>query len=237
MDRPPAPGGARTHAATAGRALIIAGAIATAHLATYGFWRRWCLEWGSTAAEARAVLPGDELLETPGLISTRSITINAEAGQIWPWLVQMGPGRAGAYTYDWIENLLGLDMHSADMIIPAYQQITVGDSWHLGERGPVLRVARLEPEHALVLRSDDGHWIWAFVLQAGNGTTRLVSRNRITTASAHWLPRAATRYLMEPGSLVMERKMLLGIKERAECAALVADQHPPRRVPASQACS
>ena len=141
----------------------------------------------------------------------------------------MGPGRAGAYTYDWIENLLGLDMHSADMIIPEYQQIQVGDSWQLGARGPVLRVARLEPEHALVLRSDDARWIWAFVLEAGGGTTRLVSRNRIATAEAPWLSRAATRYLMEPGSLLMERKMLLGIKERAERTAVVTGQHVPKR--------
>ena len=214
---------------TPGAALGIVGAVASAHIATYRLWRRWCLDWGSTRSEARATLPGDELLEEPGLISTRSITINADAGQIWPWLVQMGPGRAGAYTYDWIENLLGLDMHSADIIIPEYQQISIGDSWQLGERGPVLRVVGLEPERALVLRSDDGHWIWAFVLEPGAGTTRLVSRNRIATAGSSWLSRAAMRYLMEPGSLVMERKMLLGIKERAEHMAIVAGQHVPKR--------
>jgi len=211
----------RTHCGTTGTALGAAVAVASAHVATYGLWRRWCLHWGSTSAESGEALPGDELLERPGIISTRSITINASADQIWPWLVQMGPGRAGAYTYDWIENLLGLNMHSADSVIPAYQHVDIGDSWQLGEHGPVLRVVRLEPEHALVLRSDDGHWVWAFILHAGAGTTRLVSRNRIASAGGSWLARAAARYLMEPGSLVMERKMLLGIKERAEHTAAV----------------
>jgi hypothetical protein len=73
----------------------------------------------------------------------------------------MGPGRAGAYTYDWIENLLSLNMHSADAIIPSLQHIAVGDAWQLGSKGSVLRVARLEPERALGLRSDDGNGVWA----------------------------------------------------------------------------
>ena len=189
---------------------------AAAHVASYGLWRRWCLNWGATGSEADAALPGDELRVDPGIVSTRAVTIDAPAGLVWPWLVQMGPGRAGAYTYDWIENLLGLNMHSADAIIPEFQHVAVGDAWRLGSRGPVLRVARLEPERALVLRSDDGNWVWAFVLEPCQGVTRLVSRNHIATLGSPWLSRALTRYLMEPGSLVMERKMLLGIKGRAE---------------------
>jgi len=167
-------------------------------------------------SEAGATLAGDDLLTCPDVVTTRVIGIEAPARQVWPWLVQMGPGRAGAYTYDLIENLFGLNMHSADEIIPAFQHIAVGDAWRLGARGPVLRVARIEPEHALVVRSDDGNWVWAFVLQPGGGTTRLISRNRIAQPGAAWPARALTRYLMEPGSLVMERRMLLGIRARAE---------------------
>jgi hypothetical protein len=135
---------------------------------------------------------------------------------VWPWLVQMGPGRGGAYTYDWIENILGLGMHSADEILPPYQDLKVGDAQRLGIRGPLLRVAQLEPERSLVLRSDDGNWVWAFSLVPAGMGSRLISRNRIATKSASRLTRALNTYVMEPGSLIMERKMLLGIKQRAE---------------------
>jgi len=167
-------------------------------------------------SEADAALPGDDLLARPDVVTTRVIGIEAPVNLVWPWLVQMGPGRAGAYTYDWIENLLGLNMHSADEIVPAFQHIAVGDAWRLGSRGPALRVACVEPERAVVVRSDDGNWVWAFVLRPGCGVTRLISRNRIAQPGAAWPARAVTRYLMEPGSLIMERKMLLGIRARAE---------------------
>ncbi len=193
-----------------------AGAVVAAHMASYGLWRRWCLGWGAEDAGMDAGLPGDELLPGPDIISTRAVTIHAPAGSIWPWLVQMGPGRAGAYSYDWIEDLLGLNMHSADTIIPEFQHIAVGDAWRLGSRGPVMRVVLAEPDRALVVRSDGGNWVWAFVLQPRADATRLISRNRIAAPGAAWPARALTRYLMEPGSLVMERKMLLGIKARAE---------------------
>jgi hypothetical protein len=201
-------------AAVAG--LGAAGVGVSAHVASYGLWRRWCLNWGATASEAEAVLPGDDLLAAPDIVTTRAIGIDAPVDLVWPWVVQMGPGRAGAYTYDWIENLLGLNMHSADAIIPALQRLSVGDAWRLGSRGPVLRVEGVEPKRALVVRSDDGNWVWAFVLEPGATMTRLISRNRIAVPGAPWSQRAFARYVMEPGSLIMERKMLLGIKARAE---------------------
>jgi hypothetical protein len=206
-------------------ALGAAGFALSAQVASYGLWRRRCLTWGAMTSEAEAVLAGDDLLPEPDIVATRAIGIEAPVELVWPWLVQMGPGRAGAYTYDWIENLLGLNMHSADTIIPEWQQLSVGDAWPLGSRGPVLRVQCLEPKRALVVRSDDGNWVWAFVLVPGDAITRLISRNRIAMPGAPWLQRAFARYVMEPGSLIMERKMLLGIKARAErlAAASVAD--------------
>src|SRR5215469_295609 len=180
------------------------------------FFGRWCLTWGARPAEISMKLPGDELLAEPGIVSTRAVWVNAPAGSIWPWLVQMGPGRGGAYTYDWIENLFGLGMHSADEILPRYQDLKVGDAQRLGKRGPVLRVAVLEPERSLVLRSDDGNWVWAFSLVPEGAGTRLISRNRIATPDAGLPVRLLNVFAMEPGSLVMERKMLLGLKERAE---------------------
>ena len=204
---------------TARRAAIAAGGLLLAaglEMVTYPRWRTWCLTWGATPGEAAGALPGDELLPEPGIVSTRAIRVDAPPSAIWPWLVQMGPGRGGAYTYDWIENLFGLGMHSADEVLPQFQDLKVGDAQQLGRRGPTLRMALLEPREFLVLRSDDGNWVWAFTLAADGTGTRLISRNRIATPGASRLARALTRYLMEPGSLIMERKMLLGIKQRAE---------------------
>ena len=161
-------------------------------------------------------MPGDELLAEPDIVTTRAVWVDAPADAIWPWLVQIGPGRGGAYTYDWIENLFGLGMHSADQILPQYQDLTIGDTQHLGERGPVMRVAVLEPGRSLVLRSDDGNWVWAFSLVPDDPGTRLISRNRIAAPAAPPPARLFNLLVMEPGSLIMERKMLLGIKERAE---------------------
>ena len=197
---------------TAGGLALAAGA----EVASYPLWRSWCLTWGATDDETAAALQGDELLADAAIVSTRAIGIGAPPSAVWPWLVQMGPGRGGVYTYDWIENLFGLGIHSVDNILPEFQDLKVGDAQRHGQRGPVLRVAILEPQRALVLRSDDGNWVWAFALAADGAGTRLVSRNRIATPGASGLSRALNRYVMEPGSLIMERKMLLGIKHRAE---------------------
>ena len=129
----------------------------------------------------------------------------------------MGSGKAGVYTYDWIENLFGLHMHSVDEILPQFQNRKIGDVEHLGKNGPRLRVDILDPGRTMVLHSEDSNWVWAFCLYpAGPDRTRLVSRNRIATPGAGWLQRSFGVLVMEPGSLIMERKMLLGIKSRAE---------------------
>jgi hypothetical protein len=194
----------------------------------YGRLRRPILNWGATRSEAASRLPGDELLEAPDGVSTRAITINAPTAAVWPWLAQMGPSpRGGAYTYDWIENLLGLNMHSADRVLPEFQHPHVGDAIGFGSNR--MRLERVEPEHVLAWRSQDGNWVWTFVLEAHDGNTRLVSRNRFR------LPTLAARMgmlPMEPASLLMERKMLLGIKQRAE--RLGHGQVPTRQNAATQ---
>ena len=92
---------------------LVLGSIGLAALAYRLVLRAAILNWGATDAEAHARLPGDELLEQADGVATRAISINAPASAVWPWIAQMGPApRGGAYTYDWIENLLGLDMHS-----------------------------------------------------------------------------------------------------------------------------
>ena len=141
-------------------ALAAAGLVAALYLPLL---RRPILTWGATAEEAAARLPGDELLEDADGVSTRAITIDAPAAAVWPWLAQMGPSpRGGAYTYDWIENLLGLDMHSVDRVLPEFQHPEVGDTIGFGTNR--MRLERVEPEHVLAWRSEDGNWVWTFVL-------------------------------------------------------------------------
>jgi hypothetical protein len=186
--------------------------------------RRRVLAWGATEEEAAAHLPGDELLERPGGQSTRAIDIAAPASAVWPWLAQMGPSpRGGAYTYDWIENLLGLNMHSVDVVLPEFQDPSVGET--IGYGANRMRLERVEPGHVLAWRSQDGNWVWSFVLDERDGRTRLISRNRFRFSR---LRDRVGMLPMEPGSLVMERKMLLGIKQRAERLARDAEQpHVP----------
>jgi len=191
------------------RFVVAAGACVALYFAVL---RRAVLTWGTMQAEADSRLPGDELLEDADGVATRAIEIRAPASAVWPWIAQMGPSpRGGAYTYDWIENLLGLNMHSADTVLPEFQHPEVGETIGFGANR--MRLERVEPDRVLAWRSQDGNWVWTFVLNQTNGTTRLISRNRFR------LPRLVDRVgmvPMEPASLLMERKMLLGIKERAE---------------------
>ena len=200
------------------RACIALGAVVGVGALYHGWWRRPILTWGATEAETAARLPGDEFLEDADGVSTRAIDIDAPSCAVWPWLAQMGPApRGGAYTYDWIENLLRLDMHSVDHVLPDFQRPAVGDTIAFGSNR--MRLERVEPDHVLAWRSGDGNWVWTFVLSDHDGTTRLISRNRFR------LPTLGVRIAMLPmeaGSLVMERKMLLGIKERAERLAASA---------------
>ena len=124
----------------------------------------------------------------------------------------MGPSpRGGAYTYDWIENLLGLNMHSVDHVLPEFQNPRIGGT--IGYGSNQMRLERVKPERVLAWRSEDGNWVWTFVLDGDARSTRLVSRNRFRLPS---LVARIGMLPMEPGSLVMERKMLNGIKQRAE---------------------
>jgi hypothetical protein len=199
----------RTTAAVAGLAL------ATGLGAYPVLFRRRCLTWGARPDEVSRKLLGDELLADAGIVSTRAITIGAPPAAVWPWLVQMGSGRGGVYTYDWIENLFGLNMHSTRRILPQFQDVKAGDEFPLGPGRPAMRVAVFDPERTFTLQFADGNWVWIFALFAEDGQTRLISRNRIARPEA-WPTRLFSMLIMEPGSLVMERKMLLGIKERAE---------------------
>lgn len=193
--------------------VVIVG-MGMAAVAYWKLFRPWSSRWGATDDDTRKTLPGDEIVHEPAVQTTQGITINAPPGAVWQWLVQMGPGRGGAYTYDWVENLFGLDMHSADRIVPEWQHTEAGDAFQLSKNGPPLRVEAIEPERALVLGLPDRTWSWVFVLEPlDEMRTRLVTRNRAPSDQF----RARLQWeLLLPGAFLMMRKMLLGIKERAE---------------------
>ena len=183
-------------------------------LAALGYLRirRPILTWGATEAEAAGPLPGDELLPAADGVSTRAVDIDAPPDDVWPWLAQMGPSpRGGAYTYDWIENLLGLNMHNVDRVLPEFQNPQPGDTIDLGSNR--MRLELVEPRRALAWRSDDGNWLWTFVLLDRGETTRLISRNRFRLPS---LVARIGMLPMEPASLVMERRMLREVKRLSE---------------------
>jgi len=221
------------------------GIAVTALVASYHLiWRNRLVTWGATAAEVAADLPGDYLSPRGAgprwdLITTRAIAISAPPSCVWPWLVQMGSGRAGCYSYDWIENLFGLDMHSAEVILPQFQNIVPGDEFPIGGRRGVMRVGLAEPEQNLALELCGGRWISSFALLPQSGAaappgasrsgpglaigsttrpeaTRLVNRSRITLPHLSPALRQICTLLLEPCGFLFERKMLLGIKERAE---------------------
>jgi hypothetical protein len=170
-------------------------------------------------------LSGDELVPEPADSSTLAIDVDAPVETVWPWLVQLGQDRGGMYSYDWLENLLGLRIHSADHVEERWQRLAAGDrvrlvreGWLGLREGLALSVALVDPPRSLVLREapPETPWdaAWSFhVLPRGSVHSRLVSRGR--SSAPHGLGRIATA-AMEPVTLVMTRKMLLGIKERAE---------------------
>lgn len=196
---------------SAGLAVVGAGAIAAYIWAI----RPWHLRWGATDEELGELLAGDELAPNPKLRATHAITIKAPAADIWPWLVQMGQSRGGFYSYTWLENLVGCHMRNADEIVPEWQELKVGDSVWLHPKAPPVQVAAIEPGRAIVLKG------WgAFILQpVDERTTRLIIRSQgdynpdLKNIILNFL---LWRVVFEPAHFIMERKMLLGIKERAE---------------------
>jgi hypothetical protein len=223
---------------TAGR-LTLAGVAAVS-----GYWfllRPRALHWGASEEETRRTLPGDELIPNPKLNVTHAVTINAPVEKVWPWLVQIGQGRGGFYSYEWIENLMGLNIHNADHILPEYQNLKAGDRIKLAPNGFAIPVAILEPNRALVLHGDTRQggegappmkpgdyfstvWGWHLFPVNGGAASSAPATRIIERWLLDWTPSLQNSLFMhaflEPGAFIMERKMLLGIKERAETFSL-----------------
>ena len=172
--------------------------------------RPWHLRWGATDEELTRPMPGDDLLPGSGS-ATRAITIEASPEAIWPWLVQLGYGRAGWYSYDWIDNDF---KPSADRIVPQFQELEAGDRI-LMMPSMGFEVKAVDEPHSIVSLLEYGSTSWCLALYpSADGTTRLVSR---------WRPRFERsvagffmNLLVEPGAFVMEQKMLRTIRDRAE---------------------
>ncbi len=163
--------------------------------------------WGARPEETRMALPGDELEPEPLMQTTRAVTILAPPDEVWPWLAQLGQERGGFYSYEWLENLAGCGMRNADEIHPEWQDREVGETIMLHPASG-LDVTLFEPGRAFGIEG------WgAFVLEPeGDRRTRLLARGR--TPRKPLLIAYAT--LLEIPHFVMERRMLLGIKERVE---------------------
>jgi len=179
--------------------------------------RRWMSRWGTTSPDLTRVMAGDGLIAHPTYSGTMAVIVNARPEHIWPWLVQMGYKRGGLYSYDWLDRLFGyLDRPSATRILPEFQQLAVGDEIPLG-RGPRGPVAAVEASRALVLdmRNMGGiDWVWQFGLYpVDEKRTQLVSRSRVR-AKTIWA-RLLT-FAIEPAGFLMTRRMLLGLRQRAE---------------------
>lgn len=186
--------------------------------------------WGAAPEETRAPMPGDELVPFPKLTSTRAVTIDASPEKVWPWLVQIGQGRGGFYSFDALENLVGCDIHSASRVVAGLQELHPGDLLRLAPgQAPGLRVALVDPPRSLVLAGTDPRtlqagagpggpdrmastWQWTLEALDAGRRTRLIARQRYTYPHRQ----AAFWRLLEPVDFVMEREMLRGIKARAE---------------------
>jgi hypothetical protein len=206
---------------------VAAGGAALA--ATFAFAvRPWYMRWGATGEEVRSALPGDELIPNAVYEYTRAITIAAPVEHVWSWLIQIGQDRGGFYSYDWLENLIGCDIHSVDRIVPELQELKVGDTVRMMsiERypaGPSFAVVDLEPNHYLVMQGQGANphepapneyaATWAFVVRPiDEHHTRLLVRARAHSDPA-WV---SALFQVEPAAFIMERAMLKGIKQRAE---------------------
>ena len=203
------------------RALLVAVVAVVGYTRVAGPWHR---RWGATDAEVAGPMPLDDRVSDPTAVSTRAIAIDAPPEKVWPWLAQMGDRpRAGYYSYTLIEKLQGLDVANSDRIMPEYQTLEVGQAI---DKGGTMVVLAVEPGRYLVLGpKTPPPWLdstWAFALFPRDGCkTRLVTRVR-ARYSLRGMLKALPWYtwpfwlFIDPGVFVMEHKMLLEIKKRAE---------------------
>ncbi|VXC21805.1 conserved hypothetical protein [Arthrobacter sp. 9AX] len=199
------------------RTLLLQGAEAVAVLpvfVTAPLFRSWHLRWGATEVEVASPLPGDGLVTTSHFTATRAITVNAQPEEVWPWVIQVGINRAGFYSYDLLDSL---GIPSSNTVLPEWQNLRVGDvvAPMTAKPNPATSFVVAEEKFPvqLVWAKPDSSWSWRFTRLPGN-RTRLVTRLK-----QHYRPGRSlllTVPLLELADFPMMRKMLYGIKKRAE---------------------
>lgn len=178
--------------------------------------RHAAMSWGASATECSQPLAGDELIPNPERQTTRGIFIAAAPEAVFPWVAQMGAGRAAFYSHDWFEtNLVGCPLVNGERIVEAWQT-KPGDIVRMCPEGsgpPMVYVVKeVTPPSAWVIAIEDQGapvTTWAFDLRREGSRTRLLVRNR-TGVAQFW------QELIEPGVALMEHGMLEGLKARAE---------------------
>lgn len=194
------------------RAVVVSGVVAAVAVAAR--YRSWHLTWSATEAEAKGPMPGDDLLDGAAFVATRAVSIAAPPPRVWPWLVQTGFGRAGFFSYDWLDNL---GRPSATAVLPEFQSVVVGDlaapMASPADARTAFRVAQAEEPRILVWAKRDSTWAWLLTADGADGT-RLVTRLKARYEPGPFLP--VTLLLMEVGDFPMMRRMLLGLAERAQ---------------------
>lgn len=201
--------------------LVTSAAALAATWAAAEFIRGRSLRMGASREEAREPLPGDELVPEPDYRRTAATTVNARPEDIFPWLLQMGYGRGGLYSYDFLDRMFGmLDAPSAKTILPEFQHLEPGDLIPVG-RGGAFEVKAVEENRCLVLGPEEGWITWQIALEPiDDEHTRLISRNRATLPKA---PMARfTSMIMDFAAYIMIRRFLVVLKDRAE--GLAADR-------------
>ena len=200
---------------TVGRKVLGAATVGAAFISAYLlFVRPWQLRWGATEEELERSMPGDEIVERPTFDATRAITVRARPEEIWPWIVQIGTTRAGWYSYDLLDNL---GRPSARDILPQFQDLKVGDVIPMspdGKQGPLVK--DFEEDRWMLWWDGEGgmSWAWGLYPVGEEEHTRLITRVKMRYK---WLsPELLFDMLVEFTDIIMMRKMLLGIKERAE---------------------
>ena len=184
--------------------------------ATAPLYRHWHMRWGATDEEVRASMHGDELVPSVTFNATRAITVDAPPERVWPWIVQMGYGRAGFYTYDIADNG---GYPSADRILDEYQNFEIGD-WTFNMNSvfgielplsefDAFKVKAFETSKWLLWEKTGSTWSW-LLRQLPNERNRLILRIRARPESLFWT------LFMEFGDAPMAKRMLKGIRSRAE---------------------
>ena len=202
----------------ASRLQLLVGSLAAAVTLTGAFRKfdGWQRRWGATNDELLRILPGDERVPDPPYLTTRAITVNADPEDIYPWLVQMGKGRGGLYSFDFLDRLFGiLDAPSSKVILPEFQDLKAGDEIPVG-RGGNFPVADLKKDEFLLLagEADGAAWTWSTALYpTGNGGTRIVTRN---TGKGGAFDRKVFMGLMDVAAFIMVRRWLQVLKQRGE---------------------